>query len=145
MQPCHSNPKEFEKRTEIESKKVKALASAFEKAKKAMDTEKKAYCNDFKKAVDSYAVDPYLSPGLAMIIKRYSQGLDKMSQTYETSMEHITDVPCNALGYLPKKYDNYKKSIKVSDKMPEGLHKIKDYEFERIQYTRQSLLHYLNA
>ena len=42
------------------------------------------------------------------------------------------DVSCNALGYLPKKYETYKKSIKMSDKVPEGLHKIKDFEFDRI-------------
>jgi hypothetical protein len=30
--------------------------------------------------------------------------------------KHIQDVPCNALGYLPKKLENYKKLILVEEK-----------------------------
>jgi hypothetical protein len=33
----------------------------------------------------------------------------------------------------------------MSDKAPEGLHKLKDFEFDRINYTRESLLHYFNS
>ena len=52
MQPHHSNPKEFDKRCEIESKKVKNLAGALEKVKKSLDSDKKAYCVELKKAID---------------------------------------------------------------------------------------------
>ena len=55
MQPYHQTPKEFEKRVEIESKKVKAIAGAMEKTKKALESEKKAYSVDLKKGIDVYA------------------------------------------------------------------------------------------
>eukprot|EP00347_Sterkiella_histriomuscorum_P000885 403374149 len=145
MQPGHQNMKEFDKRTEIESKKVKSLAQAMEKMKKSIDNEKKAYCVELKKGIDQYGASPHFSPNLQKIIQEYSTGLEKLAPVYDRATTHIQDVSCNALGYLPKKYETYKKSIKVSDKMPEGVHKLKDYEYERIQYTRQAMLHYINA
>lgn len=54
MQLCHTNLKEFDKRVTAESSKVKNLASGLEKVKKAMEQEKKAYCVELKRAVDSY-------------------------------------------------------------------------------------------
>ena len=86
-----------------------------------------------------------LSPQLQQTIKQYSAALDKMAAVYDTAGSHIADVSVNALGYLPKKYETYKKSIKVAEKMPEGINKLKDFEFDRIQYTRQALLHFYNA
>ncbi len=52
MQLCHKNLKDFDKRVTVESAKVKSLASGLEKVKKAVEGEKKAYCTEFKKAVD---------------------------------------------------------------------------------------------
>jgi hypothetical protein len=31
------------------------------------------------------------------------------------------------------------------EKVPEGEHKIKDFEFDRILYTREALLHFFNT
>ena len=107
-----------------------------EKVKKTLDAEKKAYCIEFKKGVDTYAQNPFLPDNFRHIVQDYSANLEKLGPVYDRVGTHITDVSCNALGYLPKKLETYKKSIKVSDKMPEGLHKLKDYEYERIQYTR---------
>jgi len=42
--------------------------------------------------------------------------LTKLGPTYEVAAKHIQDVPCNALGYLPKKLENYKKLILVEEK-----------------------------
>ncbi|CDW77392.1 UNKNOWN [Stylonychia lemnae] len=147
MQPYHQNNqvKDFEKRSEVESKKVKNLAGAFEKMKKSLDVEKKAYCIELKKGVDQYAATPYLTPGLSATIKEFSGKLEKNAPVYTRAMDHIQDVSCNALGYLPKKYEQYKKSIKLMEKQPNDAHKLKDFEYERIQYTRQALLHYFNA
>ena len=69
-------------------------------------------------------------------IKDFSNKLEKNAPVYTRAEDHIQDVSCNALGYLPKKYETYKKSIKFIDKMPEGVHKLKDFEYERILYTR---------
>jgi hypothetical protein len=40
-------------------------------------------------------------------------------------MEHIQNVSCNALGFLPKKFENHRKALKLSDKVPESVDKIK--------------------
>ena len=57
MKPCHDNPKEFDKRSAIESKKTKDIAAQMTKIKKAMELEKKAYCVDFKKNLETYSND----------------------------------------------------------------------------------------
>ena len=75
----------------------------------------------------------------------YSAGLERLQTTYDSSTTHIQDVACNALGFLPKKFENHKKSLKLVEKVPESVQKLKDFEFDRIQYTRQALLHFLNA
>jgi len=113
MQLCHTNLKDFDKRVTIESAKVKSLASGLEKVKKAVEGEKKAYCTELKKAVDSYAENPHLTPGLTKIIKNYSVELDSIQKTYDESTKHIQDVSVNALGYLPTKFETHKKAIKV--------------------------------
>ena len=45
----YENMKIFEKRVTIESKKVKDLAASMLKAKALLESEKKAYCVEFKK------------------------------------------------------------------------------------------------
>ena len=145
MQLSHKDLKEFDKRSAIEATKVKSLATGIEKVKKAIEVEKKAYVTEFKKGVDQFAVNENLTPALLQIIADYSAGLDKVGVTFDTAGQHIQDVSCNALGFLPKKYENHKKSLKLAEKVPESIHKLKDFEFDRIQYTRQALLHYFNA
>ena len=52
MQLCHNDIKALETRTTAEGAKVKDLAQGFEKVKKAIEGDKKAYCVDLKRAVD---------------------------------------------------------------------------------------------
>lgn len=145
MQLSHHNMKDLDKRIGVESTKVKTLATGFEKVKKATEAEKKAYATDFKKGLDTYAQNEHLTPELKKILEEYSAKIEKMNTVYDTSCQHIQDVSCNALGFLPKKYEIHKKTLKLADKAPEAVHKLKDLEFERIQYTQKALLHYFNA
>ena len=145
MQLQHNNLKEFDKRIGVESTKVKNLATSLEKVKKAIEQDKKAYTTEFKKGLDSYAENPHLTPQLQKIMTDSSAGLERLQTTYDSSTTHIQDVACNALGFLPKKFENHKKSLKLIEKVPESVQKLKDFEFDRIQYTRQALLHFLNA
>ena len=69
---AHDNAKEFDKRTSVESKKAKDIASAMEKVRKALDVEMKGVCVDFQKQVDIYAANPHLSPQLSAIMKSYA-------------------------------------------------------------------------
>ncbi|TNV73631.1 hypothetical protein FGO68_gene337 [Halteria grandinella] len=145
MKTNHHDLKELDKRITIEGAKAKTLASGFEKVKKAIELEKKTYSTDFKKGIDQYAENIHLPPEFKKILTEYSSSLEKIAPVYDTSCKHIQNVSCNALGFLPKKYDNHKKSLKLADKVPESVHKIKDFEFDRILYTQQALLHYFNA
>ncbi len=120
MQLCHKELKEFDKRVATESTKVKNLASGLEKVKKAMEQEKKAYCVEMKRAVDTYAENTNLPLGMTNIIKYYSTGLDDIQKTYDDSTKHIQQVSCNALGYLPTKFETHKKAIKLVDKASEN-------------------------
>ena len=49
-----------------------------EKIKKSLESEKKAYCLDFKKSVDIYSENQALTPGLKEVIKQYSGELEKV-------------------------------------------------------------------
>ena len=137
MQLCHNDIKALEKRTAAEGAKVKDLAQGFEKVKKAIEGDKKAYCVDLKRAVDQYLENPNLTPEFVKIMKEYSTGLDQLQKVYDESTKHIQDVSCNALGHLPTKLDNYyKKNIKLAEKQVEGsIDKLKYFEFDRILYT----------
>lgn len=57
---------------------------------------------------------------MAKIIKDYSAGLDNLQKTYDDSTRHIQDVACNALGYLPTKFETHKKAIKLVEKGSEN-------------------------
>ena len=141
----HKDLKQFDKRTEVESAKVKTLAKQIESFKKQMDAEKKAYSVDLKKAVEQYAQNDNLTPQFKQVLADYGKGLDKVGAVHDTAGLHVQEVAVNALGFLPKKFENHKKTLKLAEKVPESVHKLKDFEFERIQYTRQALLHFLNA
>jgi hypothetical protein len=131
----HNDLKEFDKRVGIESTKVKNLASGFEKVKKAIEADKKVYSADLKKAVDTFAENQNLAPEFKKIVADYSVKLDRIQGVYDEATMHIQDVSCNALGFLPKKFENHKKTIKLSEKAPDSIHKLKDFEYDRIMYT----------
>ena len=135
MKPYHDNLKEFDKRSNIEAKKVKDMAAAMEKVKKALEVEKKAYCIEFKKGLTGYIENQHLSPQFREIMKSFEKQMEMLEKSYDVAIAHINDVSINALGYLPKKFDVYKKTIKLVDKAPESIHKLKDFEFDRLQYT----------
>ena len=50
-----------------------------------------------------------------------------------------------ALGYLPKRFETLKKSIKVAKQTPAEVPKIRDFEYERIENIKLALLHFFNA
>ena len=79
------------------------------------------------------------------ILKNHAKNLSKIEADYDRATKHITDVSCNALGYLPKKFETYQKSIVVANKIPENYNKLKDFEFDRIEYTQKALLHFFNT
>lgn len=135
MQIAHHNLKDLDKRITTESAKVKSIATGIEKVKKAVKQDKKTYSTDFKKGLDQYAENPHLTPEFKKILTEYSAGLEKLAPTYDIACEHIQNVSCNALGFLPKKYENHRKSLKLAEKVPDAFHKIKDFEFDRIMYT----------
>ena len=62
----------------------------------------------------------------------FSLALEKNGAVHDTAGNHIQDVACNALGFLPKKFENHKKTLKLAEKVPESVHKLKDFEFDRI-------------
>jgi hypothetical protein len=84
---------------------------------------------------------------MTKIFKDYSNGLDNIQKTYDDATKHIQDVSVNALGYLPTKFETYKKAIKVhlEKDSQNAIEKLKYFEFDRIVYTQRALLHYLNA
>ena len=92
------------------------MAQSMEKIKKSIDGEKKAICIDFKKGVDTYAENPQHTQKLKQVILNYSAGIAKLDNTFDLASTHIQDVSCNALGYLPKRYEIYKKTIKLGEK-----------------------------
>ena len=50
-----------------------------------------------------------------MIILELGQKMDDIDKVYATTIKHIDSVALTSLSVLPKKYDDYKKAIKISD------------------------------
>jgi hypothetical protein len=50
-----------------------------------------------------------------------------------------------ALGYLPKRFEDLKKKIKVAQQAPTEAGKIQDFEYERLENLKLSMLHFFNA
>ena len=50
-----------------------------------------------------------------------------------------------ALGYLPKRFENLKKQIKVVSTVPSEASKIQEFEYERLENLKLSMLHFFNA
>jgi ABC-type Zn uptake system ZnuABC Zn-binding protein ZnuA len=73
-----------------------------------------------------------LSPHLASIIKNFAKKIDNLEVAYDQATSHINEVSINALGYLPKRFESNKKLIVISDKAQDNVHRLKDFEFDRI-------------
>ena len=71
--------------------------------------------------------------------------MDTLDHAYNTFIKHLTDVPANALGQLPKKFIAWNSLIKMGDKEPKAFNKGMDFEWERIETTKLSLMHIFNA
>ena len=80
-----------------------------------------------------------------MTVFELTAKMDELDKVYATTIRHIETVSMGALATLPKKFEAYKKSIKDSAKQPAELEKIKDFEFDRLESTKLSLLHFINA
>ena len=71
--------------------------------------------------------------------------MDELDKVYEKTIKHIETVAIGALNMLPNKYKTYSTAIKNSVKNPAELGKIKDFEYDRLEYTKLSMLHFINA
>ena len=80
-----------------------------------------------------------------MIVLELAQKMDQIDKVYETTIRHIETVSLTSLNVLPKKFDDYKKALKTADQKPSELQKIKDFEYDRIEFTKMSVLHFINA
>ena len=57
----------------------------------------------------------------------------------------MENVAMPALGYLPKRFETLKKSIKVVKQVKAEVPKVQDFEYERIENIKYALLHFFNA
>ena len=71
--------------------------------------------------------------------------LDELNGHYLQAIKHMQDVATPALGYLPKRFETLKKSIKVAKQVKTEMPKIQDFEYERIENIKYALLHFFNA
>lgn len=71
MAPGHTDLKKFDSRFNVEATKIKGLLSGYERAKKQLETEKKAYL-DFSKQIDGYSKNPSLPGEFKTIVGSYS-------------------------------------------------------------------------
>ena len=71
--------------------------------------------------------------------------MDELDKVYEKTIKHIETVAVGALNMLPNKYKTYASAIKNSVKNPADLGKIKDFEYDRLEYTKLAMLHFINA
>ena len=138
--------KVFETRMGNETKKITELAACVEKLRQQAQSDQKAFCVELKKALLVYAGVPAVhTPRYKAILDKFCSNLDTLDHAYNTHLKHLSDVPANALGYLPKKYLAWKLVIKTGEKEPKALQKLMDFEWERIETTKFSLLHIFNA
>ena len=138
--------KVFETRLTNETKKVTELATAVEKIKSQIVSDQKVFCVEFKKSLLQYAGAPSLHPPrFKAILDKFCSQLDTLDHAYGAFLKHLTDVPANALGNLPKKYQAWKPLIKAGEKEPKAFAKGMDLEWERIETTKLSLMHIFNA
>ena len=118
-----------------------------DKGQRSMESERKAYCEEFKNHLVKYIADESIhSKTYVSSIQGIIAKLDELNTAYLTAIKHMTDVSMPALGYLTKRFDVLKKSIKVGSKTsPADLGKIRDFEYERLDNIKHALLHFFNA
>ena len=86
-----------------------------EKGRAQLDTERRAYCIEFKKNLQAYASDETIfTPTYLSTIMSIIKKLDELDQHYLLAIRHMQDVAMPGLGYLPKRFEALKKSIKVA-------------------------------
>ena len=83
----------------------------------------------------------FVSSAIQGIVKK----LDELNAHYNLAISHIQDVSMPALGYLPKRFEVLKKSIKVAQQVPAEIDKIRDFEYERLENLKLAMLHFFNA
>lgn len=71
--------------------------------------------------------------------------MNNLDAAYGQCLQHLADVPCNAIGYIPKHNEVLKVQIKMSQKDPKQLRSIMDLEWNRLETCKMSLLHFANA
>lgn len=79
------------------------------------------------------------------MIKAIIKNLELLDREYEKAINHIATVAMPALGFLPKRFETLKKSIKIATQVPAELPKVRDFEYERIENIKLALLHFFNA
>ncbi len=143
----YEDPKtQFDKRVAIETKKVNELLNQVEKGRAQLEAERRAYCVEFKKTLVAYASDETIfTPTYLSTINSIVKKLDELDQHYLLAIRHMQDAAMPGLGYLPKRFETLKKSIKVAKQSPADIPKIRDFEYERIENIKFSLLHFFNA
>ena len=147
MPTGYEDPKsQFDKRAATETKKAKELLNAVEKGRAQLESERKAYCETFKLHLIAYISDESIYAGTYLktvqsVIKR----LDELNGHYLQAIKHMQDVAMPALGYLPKRFETLKKSIKVVKQVKAEIPKIQDFEYERLENLKFALLHFFNA
>ena len=126
MPTGYDDPKsQFDKRVAAEAKKVKELLNAVEKGRAQLEAERKTYCEQFKQHLVAYIADETIFTGTFIkniqgIIKK----LDELNGHYLQAIKHMQDVSMPALGYLPKRFETLKKSIKVVKQVKAEMPKI---------------------
>ena len=133
-------------RIQAETKKIVELRTALEKMKQQLDAERRTYCVDLKKNLIEYGSKNQIdSEQFNMIVQELAGQMDKVDKVYTQAISHIDKISITSLNVLPKKYEDYKKAIKSSDSNPSELQKIKDLEYDRIEFTKMSMVHFINA
>eukprot|EP00352_Strombidinopsis_acuminata_P006063 CAMPEP_0176361118 /NCGR_PEP_ID=MMETSP0126-20121128/17512_1 /TAXON_ID=141414 ORGANISM="Strombidinopsis acuminatum, Strain SPMC142" /NCGR_SAMPLE_ID=MMETSP0126 /ASSEMBLY_ACC=CAM_ASM_000229 /LENGTH=92 /DNA_ID=CAMNT_0017716523 /DNA_START=265 /DNA_END=543 /DNA_ORIENTATION=- len=83
-----------------------------DKIRQSMEADKKAYCTDLKNALKVYANAPLVhGPMYRLFVDDLPKKIEKLEKEYDMAIKHIADVSVNAMGYLPKKYDKFKKPV----------------------------------
>ena len=143
----YDDPKgQFDKRAALETKKIKELLNAVEKGRSQLESERKVYCEELKKHLIAYCADETIGTSSYITsIQSIVKKLDELNTHYMTAIKHMQEVSMPALGYLPKRFEQLKKSIKVAKQVPGEVPKIRDFEYERLENLKLAMLHFFNA
>ena len=112
----------IDRRVAVEAKKLSDLRTCFEKIKNQLENDRKLYCIDLKKNLQLYAGQNQVeTENFKRTILELVAKMDELDKVYGTTIRHIETVSMGALSTLPKKFETYKKAIKVSDKQTSEL------------------------